>query len=220
MNLGQLRTHVRDIINEDSAVRYSDAMLNRVINRVAKMAYSKIVEQNELHFATLAQITQVSGTQEYTLPSSGGTMKVLLVERTDQGVRRQLGNIPLVLRASYMEGSILAQQFTDRWYLSGTKIGFAPIPTTSPSTPNIDIIHIPPLADLGTDAAELPLDWPDPHHNVIIFQSAMWALTRDKALAAIYAPLAQQSWDLMVEDMSSRQSQEPKRIIPVDDDYD
>lgn len=220
MNLGALRLHVRDVIGEDSAVRFLDVVLNRLINRVAKTAYAKIVEVNQNHFATLAQITQISGTQEYTLPSAGGTMKILLVERTDQGVRRPVGHIPLVQRSAYMEGSILAQGYVERYYISGTRIGFAPVPNVTASSPNIDIIHIPPLADLANDAAELPLDWPDPHHNVVIWNSVMWAVLRDKALAALYAPMAQQAWDLMVEDMSSRQSQEPPRIQPVDDDYD
>lgn len=216
MNLGAMRTMVRDILGEDSAAYWSDALLNRFINRAAKEIYARLLQMHEDYFVTSAYITYVAGTELYNLPASGDVVKVTLVERIDGTYKINLLPIPLVRKNDFQAVGIVFPTGNERFFLVGNQIGFAPIPNQSISNA-VRVWYIPSLADLGSDSANFPTEWSDLHHEVVVWGAIMRALARDKQMMEIHKPTFDRLYGMMVDDMASRQDEEPKRIIPTDD---
>lgn len=211
-----MRLMVRDLLGEDSAANWSDALINRFINRAAKEVYAQILQANEEYFATSGDITYVAAQQLYDLPNSGNVAKVLLVERIDSANKINLVNIPLVRKNDFQTTDMVLPTGNERWFLAGTKIGFAPAPTSA-LTNAVRVWYVPPLADLGADANTFSVDWTDLHHEVVVWGAFLRCLVRDKEAYAQFSPNFERLWSLLVADMEIRQTQEPQRVIPNDD---
>lgn len=211
-----MRLMVRDILGEDSAAFWSDAMLNRFINRAAKEVYATIIQFHEDYFVTSGNISYVASTELYALPNSGNVAKVVLVERVDATYKINLLPIPVVRKNDFQYSGIATPSGNERYFLVGSQIGFAPIPTTS-ITNAVKVWYLPPLADLASDSTTFAVEFTDLHHEVVAWGAVLRAAARDKQMYSLHQPHFDRLWQTMINDMTARQDQEPKKIIPIDD---
>ncbi len=105
-----------------------------------------ITAANEF-FGTLATISFVAGTQEYSLP--GNMVQLRCIERTDSDMTRMIQRdiINNRLRFEPVNGTTNPLLYTNYAYLWGNLVGFIPKPTGS-YTDNINVLYIRRLAQL------------------------------------------------------------------------
>jgi len=213
MNGTEMTTAVRDLIGEDTAAAYTDALILRQINQSYRELYAEIVEQNENYFGAIStSINFVAGTERYTLPTNS---KILYVEiTTATGIARdvRVDWVDLSRRWEYLEssGSLLYNTNTLA-YLYGNQIGILPVPTSS-VTAALRVWYVPPATAL-TGATAPPTEWSEDYHEVIVWGAFMRLLMRNKELLAENKPTFLRLRQLLLNATAKRETQEPKRIV-------
>lgn len=221
MNLGEVRTYVRTLLDEDTAAFWTDAQLNTFIQRAFLAVYTKIAQAGRGYFETTANISYVAGQELYSLAAiaSRGFVKLDLVERIDQSPAMKLLPIDISEKNNFMtfQGSNDLAGY-ERYFLSGNNLGIAPIPQSSVT--NALKLWFVPVPTLPTaDANEFPADLTDLHHEAIAQGAYMRAAQRDKQLLALVAPVYRELIEMVSVDVTQRIVQEPRTIIDTDTNW-
>lgn len=216
MNLGQIRTAVRDWIGEDTAGWFTDAMLNRQINFSMNELYADAVEASENFFVKESNISLVVGQELYALPAD--FYKLILVERVDSVVPVAVKPIDITQRSRYLYSSVNPSSLMTgetRHYLEAGSIGLVPLPTTAIA--NAILLHyVPSPTDLAADGNSPVADWPPIHHEVIAWGAVMRCTVRDKELYAKYQPTFDRLKAAFINAVQKRSTQEPRNIVDTD----
>ena len=179
-NRSDIRSVVRDVLDEDPAADWTDAELNTLVNIYYHEVYSAIVDVFENYETTTAQSNSVADQQEYSLPSD-----VLKVRRVEinydvsatnsapmralpvpiDAVRRDLANTNLGVTIN--RGPV--------YYLRGDNIGFIPVPTRA-GTNAIQIWYAPVRSDLTNDTTNIDIPYPDRDYKLIAYGAIADAL--------------------------------------------
>lgn len=77
MNRSEIRTLVREYINEPVAAFWTDASLNRLINIAMPKVHNRIKSISRYHFTTRVTFPTVAGTEYYNLPTDCKDVKML-----------------------------------------------------------------------------------------------------------------------------------------------
>ncbi len=211
MNLGDTRTYLRDLLGEASPGFWSNATLNRFIQRSFLEVYTEFTSTNEAYFATTVDIAYVSGTQLYALPAAG-IARVLLVERSDLSPIVTLNPIALVQKNDYQsQGGVTIQQGEERYYFLGNQMGFVPTPGAA-GTARIYFVPEPTLP--AVDADNYPAELTEMHHELIAWGGFIRAITKDRELLELHMPHYSRLWDLCRNDVARRQTQDNIGFIP------
>lgn len=152
MQLSDIRTHVLDLVGQDSAVNqdaFGTAFLNRVINRQWRRLYSRIADLNPEEITKTGTFSTVVDTREYNLltinsndMSDFDTLQEL--ERTVTG-----GSEPVSVAVDRVFNRGRAH-LTNRAYLRGTAtLGFYATPT---SVKDYVVHYAPRWTDLTSDS--------------------------------------------------------------------
>jgi len=83
MNLGQIRSLVREYLNEPVAALWTDANLNLHINTAVRKSTDMIKNLSRNHFTTRATFQTVSGQEYYQLPANCKDIKIVTIVSTD-----------------------------------------------------------------------------------------------------------------------------------------
>lgn len=221
MNLLQVRTYVRTILDEDVAVFWTEPQLNTFIQRSFLSVYTQIAQMNRGYFETTGFISYVAGTELYSLAgiAPNGLVKLCLVERVDLPPNQKLLAIDLSEKNDYAESSGAADsQGYERYFMSGNNIGIAPVPQAAiPNVLKLWFVPVPTLPTLDTDT--FPADLTDLHHETIAQGAYMRAAQRDKQLLALVAPVYKELLELVKADTQIRITQEPRHIIDTDKNW-
>lgn len=119
MNLGQIRTAVRDEISEPTAGFWSNAEIDRWINR----ANYDLVDAAGIESASAQTITTIDGTESYSLASDAGLVEqVELVDKTDSTEFTILRPLSLEQRDTDGKSEPVG------YYVNGTKLFVVPVP--------------------------------------------------------------------------------------------
>lgn len=222
MNLGQVRTYVRTLLDEDSAQYWSDAQLNTFINRSFLTVYTQIAQTGRGFFETTAFLNYSPGAELYPLVSIAplGFMRLSLVERVDNPPNINLLPIDISEKNDYAEtasgtGDTMGYE---KYFLSGNSIGIAPVPQVSIANV-IKLWFVPVPLQLVIDADTFPEDLTEVHQELIAQGAYMRACMRDKQLFALVQPMYQLLLEACKADTQIRIGQEPRRIIDTDKNW-
>lgn len=221
MNLGEVRTYVRTLLDEDTAAFWTDTQLNVFIQRSFLAVYTKIAQAGRGYFETTANISYVAGQELYSLATiaPNGFVKLDLVERVDQNPAIKLLPIDISEKNAFMtfQGSPDIQGY-ERYFLSGNNLGIAPIPQVAITNAlKLWFVPVPTLPTL--DASTFPTDLTDLHHEAIAQGAYMRACQRDKQLLALVAPVYRELIEAVSVDTTQRIVQEPRVIIDTDTNW-
>lgn len=216
MNRGETRTGVRDLLNEPSPGAWTNDILNRFINSAFLEVYAEMTQSNEGYFGSTFDISLVSGTQMYNMPTTNAAAaaRLLFVERRDLEVPFDLTPIPLQEKNRYERTQLLAgQEAVFRYFQFGNQIGFTPTPRiTVASAIRCYLVAMPTLpSPVGTtdDAFEWPVEITLLHHDLMVWLAFIRAITKDRELVALHMPQVSRLWDLLKVDKNRKQYQEP-----------
>lgn len=215
MNGAELRTAVRDLIGEDTAAAFSDALILRQVNLAYREIYAEIVENNENFFATTALIDYVNGTERYTLPDADKILRVEFTTALGIPADKRAVWIDLALRDDYVGqvgSSVVAEDFR-RVYLFGNTIGVVPVPTST-VTGALRVYYAPPATDL-TAGTSPPTEWKADYQEVIVWGALMRLLRRDKESMAEISPTYNRLRKLTLGAFSQRETQQPQQIVDL-----
>lgn len=221
MNLLQVRTYVRTLLDEDLAVFWSDAQLNVFIQRSFLNVYTQIAQSNRGYFETQANISYVANQQLYPLAAIAplGFVKLCLVERVD--IPPNINILPIDLS----EKNDYAQDFGEgdpqgyeKYFITGNNLGISPTPTGNiTNVLNLWFVPVPALPTMDTDT--FPPELTELHHEAIAQGAYLRAAQRDKQMYALVAPVYKDLMDMVKADTQIRITQEPRRIIDTDKNW-
>lgn len=221
MNLLEVRTYVRTLLDEDSPVLWTDTQINKFIQRSFLTVYTQIAQSQRGYFETTGFISYAAGTELYTLATMApnGFVRLSLVERVDLPPNQTLLPIDISEKNDYADvpGGSDPQGY-EKYFMSGNNLGIAPVPVSNiPNVLKIWYVPVPvlPSADGDTFPAELT----DLHHECIAQGAYMRCCQRDKQLLALVAPIYTGLLDLVKADTQIRIGQEPRRIIDTDKNW-
>jgi len=174
----QSLAYVRYLIKETTEGFWDDNELYTYMTEAEQEVFNLMMEEDEGYFQTTDDtIDYVSGTQEYDM--SGLTVvpiKIILVERTDVDPVKTIHPINIQDKLQYEPASSTTVT-DDEWegyYLSGTKIGIVPTPTTS-ATNNLKLYFIgrPSAVTSSSTVFTVPNDYNA--HQLIAVKTAIIA---------------------------------------------
>ena len=212
--------YARYLIKETTASFWADAELYVYMTEAEQEVFNLIMEEDEGYFQTTdATIDYVSGTQEYDM--SGLTVvpiKIILVERTDVDPVKTLHpiNIQDKLRYEPANSTTITDADWEGYYLSGTKIGIVPKPTTS-ATNNLKLYFIGRPADVSSSSTAFTV--PDDYgaHQLVCVKTAITAkLKGDEPVNDLRAQELKLEARLKTS-LMSRQTQEAQYINYIRD---
>lgn len=217
MTFLEMQTMLRGLLAEDSAGNWSTAFLKTLINGGAKNIWNSILEANEKYFVTSTLLNLVANTELYALPSTSRI--VVLVERVDGAQPLTLNPTTLEQKDRFQQAGALMDPQRPRWFIVANTIGFAPIPTGSTANA-IKIWYVPTYTNLVADGDTFPLDWTSDHHEVVVWETVLWAVARSKEKVDLYKPVRDDLLMKLINTVQNRQRQEPTLVEPpMPDDY-
>lgn len=170
--LSTIRTQVRSYLDETTAADWTDAELNRLINQRYHRVYSAVVEVYEDYKITTSFASLVADQQEYTLPTDLFKLRRVEInydtDNTNSTFQKATPVTSLdAIRTRLAETNISSSFLRNpTYYITGTSIGFLPIPTTS-ETNGIKYWYIPTLSDLSADASTIDIPYPERYWHLI-----------------------------------------------------
>lgn len=219
MTLLEARTELRTLLDEDSAMFWTDAQLNVFIQRSFLAVYNKIANKRRGYFETSQNVTYVAGTELYTLAAV--TVKIVLVERVDALVSRPVNLIPIDITQKndyVLPSGVDGIPGDEKYFITGNSIGIAPIPRSA-VTNALKVWYVPVPVLPSANGDSFPTELSDLHHECIVWGALMRALQRDKQALAQVAPMYADLKALLDDDTQIRIQQEPPHIIDTDPTY-
>lgn len=151
MQLGDIRTHVLDLVGQDTTVSndaFGPGMVNRMINREWRRLYSRAGDISPEEITKTGTFSTVVDTREYNLLTINSNAmsdfgKLHLVEKTISGLDEP---VPLVVDRVFQRGRTDTR---NRWYLRGTAtLGVYDTPS---AVDTITVHYAPTWTDLNVD---------------------------------------------------------------------
>lgn len=210
MQLSDIRTHVLDLVGQDSSVNqdaFTTAFLNRVINRQWRRLYSRVADLSPEEVTKTGTFDTVVDTREYNLRTvNSNDMSdfdtLHLVERTVDGVDEP---IPLTVDRVFHRGR---RDTKNRLYLRGTAtLGFYRAPD---SVKTLTVHYASRWTDLTTDtddpAATATLDpiLRESFQDIIIYRCVAHLLLSENGNPGPFLQLAEADERDMVTTLRKR----------------
>lgn len=135
MNLGQIRTSVREFLNEPFAAFWSDAVLNTWINVAVPKCTNLIKNTSRYHFTTRVTFQTVVGQDYYQLPGDCKDLKFVSVI-TDDGSELPLAQAPWPNPFLFTEDPLPTSANNDAndipagYWIVGASIRVLPVPSS------------------------------------------------------------------------------------------
>lgn len=215
MLLSDMQTLCRDALGEDVAQYWTDAMLIRAINGAMREVYAEIVQSNKGFFETTTIISSAVDTELYTFPT--GCWKINMVERSDLSPKVNILPIDLTEKNRYSRDRVGFSPGRERYFISGNKIGIAPVPDSTSYQYTVWYVPTPTLLSGASDT--LPTEFLDLHHEVIVWGALIRLAMRDRELYKLWEPNYSRLWALLKTDTQNRQVQAPMQTIDGDADF-
>mgnify|MGYP003111503270 FL=1 len=230
MNLAEIRQSVRDDIDEAEAAFWSDALLNRYINRSYRWCRSHISQLDEEFFQRTYEFTYPGGSREASLVSMGLPREPLsfvilsdITNDNDQGVK--LDHITMSEAEEFYQsfdertGVSSTRVYGPSYYLSGDAggqrtMGYRPVPSTSRSL----------RAVVKTQTNELTRDQdrpdiPEDFHEAIILRAVILAKKREEAPVVDYERELARVMETAMMTLDGRHADNAHRVIVTDSEF-
>lgn len=192
MTKGQIRTAVRQAIDDPQSKRWSDANLDVLITLVWDTLFQALNDTFDTYTLTENTATTDGAGRHccYYPFGSYNLYRFIRVTRTSDGAellpKLPTDNIPGSLWYFHANGNLNTGLLT-----TGVTIQYSYVPTR--------------FVDLATDATNLPPEYPAGHESALIYVAASWALTKgDAESMAQVARVADMAVDIMVTHIARR----------------
>lgn len=190
---GQVRTAVRQAIDDPNSKRWSDANLDILITLVEDTMFQAIIDSFDYF---------TSQTDATLTPSGTGTVDIT-------GLTKRFYRIQLVSRNSdgvQLQPKLMIESVPQPAYdLRGTLLTTTPA-VTGASSLSVTYAYLPlRFTDLASDVTPLTSEYPEGHESALIYTSASWAMTKgDAENMAQIGRLADVSVDALLTHISRR----------------
>lgn len=175
----KMLTILTDLIKDSNDPFWSDAELYRYLTMGQNKVMSKIVEMDQNFFEYTEYVSYVADQEQYDLPTDIFMGKLICAEYVDsQGNKSKISKIKKSSRNDYAirSGTYNGLNYaTPVYYLTGMKICFLPIPTSTEAN-KVLLTYVQELDDIdaGTDSG-----LPSAFHNLVIYEAALIAKSKD-----------------------------------------
>lgn len=167
--LAQLRTRVREKVDEDTAAFWSDTLINNQLNESYRYYWAFILKLHESYFNLIANISfDANSAGEYGLPS--GSFKIRLISRV-------LANEKIPLRYHERYETAIAKTLGNATYnlptyrFRGSKILFEPAPDYS-ETNAIEIEYTKTLTNLSATQS-IDSEFPELGEDCVVLRAVL-----------------------------------------------
>jgi hypothetical protein len=182
MQLSTLRTHVHDLIGQDSATAtdsFPNARVDRWLNRSAIHLAEIIAQHAPEELTKTGSLSVVAGTREYNIVDSfSDFLDLHLVERSVTGSDEP---VPMVVDRTWQRGDI---DIPDRLYLRSHFLGFYVTPSEAMT---LTVHYRPAIAAMSSDTHDLAsLSFQTPRireafANAIVYRTAYHLLMSENS---------------------------------------
>lgn len=178
MNRSQLRSLVRDYLNEPSAAFWSDATLNNFLNVAVRRVHNRIKSMSRYHFTTRVTFATTANSGYYHLPANCKDLK--MVARLDSDGQEIFLDLapwphPNQWSESELRGLTTMDGVPSIYWVVGSSLRLLPVPT---SALTIRLYYEARLTDLADDQATPDFD--EDYHDLAAKWAAIEASTKDE----------------------------------------
>lgn len=171
MNLGQMRAKARILLDESSAVFWSDDEINWYVNIAYKQYYQHLVFSDFNRLRTTGLLSIVSGTETIALPT--GCLSAAMLERVFD-----TKTIPLEYKERFEAPNLTSgadtSYYLPTWTVRGANIVLEPTPSASFSN-GLKIHYYPEPTEMTVDANTPDAGFISTWHDMLPVKAAILA---------------------------------------------
>jgi len=213
--VADLVTEVRDNVSEFTEEYFTDARILRWLNRAHQSVYNELGTLGKKFFVTTTTLNLVKDQTEYTLPSD--FKKVIYIARIKDAGGTLLDKPISIDKISLLDKDAYLYRRLERWnpgycYISGSKIGFSPIPSVN-ETGTIQLLYLPLPTKLTTGGT---FQIPSEHGNLLVLYASYMALRSEKESGEMFLRDYQQELLRMKHDLATRNQSWPDNLRSTD----
>ena len=208
MNRGEIRTLVREHVNEATAGFWSDATLNTHINTANKKLNATIAALDEDFFTVSATFSTAATTKSYSLPSDFRFMRRLeRYNASDPNDIVKIDEIRFPRTEMGNEWPFGANGEPRRYVLRGNQIDLYPIPDAVYTLR----IYYDQRQETFSDDSDTPTS-PADFHEMIAIYAAILAKQKNNEDASVLATLYSDQEDLLISAIVGRKSADGQTV--------
>lgn len=171
MNLSEMRTMCRNLLNEDTPGFWSNAKLNAYLNLAAQRVYSIISSTREDFFTSSATFQTAAGVKSYTMPPDCRYIRRLeIYDPNDTSFIIKMDELRFPRIEANGDWIFIEKGQPQRYYIVGTHFDLYPIPA---SVFQMRMFYDVRQTDLAADSSvsSVPVDF----HDMIVFWACVLA---------------------------------------------
>jgi hypothetical protein len=208
MNRSELRSMVRNLLNETSAGFWTDAQLNSYINLSVQRLNSIISATREDYFTVSATFVTTPGTKSYNFPSDCNYIRRMeIYSTTDSSDIVKIDELKWPRSEAGGDWPFAQTGQPQRYTIVGTHFDLLPIPDNGYP---IRVYYDARKADLSTDAQSpsSPLDY----HDMIVYWDCLLAKKQNEDDDTGFASLFNARKVELIEMLINRGGEDPKIV--------
>lgn len=198
----QLRTRVRQYLDETNEAYWTDVEINNWINQSYFYYYNWIVQSFEGYFTKDILINIVAGQAKYPVPSD--FFKVKLLEQVIENKTQPLTYFDRLDSPNYTSGigEVFAVNFTYRF--EGRNIVLEPTPTSN-LTGGLRLEYISTPTGMSTDGSSPDSDFLEMWEEAIVIKAALSCKAKEEAVVGSGSDLSSlqqmlQGWEQIIKE--------------------
>lgn len=182
MNLGDIRTNARDLLDESTASYWPDAQLNRFINRAYRYYWMWLIEQNVPGILKTTTLNIVADTATIALPSD--FVKARLVERVFDSYTVPLRYFERYDTINRTDGTSVNDiiGYLPDYHFVGSNLVLEPTPSDS-QTGGIKLTYYYIPTELSSDSDVPNPMLPSLYHDLLVYGCVMDAKRKEESVA-------------------------------------
>jgi hypothetical protein len=211
--LANLRTKVRQFIDEKQQANFSDSDINWAINTAQQEVATEISLVDEQYFVnpTPTVITSVAGTRFYALAAD--VWKVIRLEDVTTGLRIDFDNFSNLnnFYQNVIPPIVASSQMGYNASIVGNSFAFTPTPSTNGI--QAQYWYVPILQDMTSDSdtSVLPRNFVD----LLPIKAAIDMIIEDEGDTSALERMYSRRWAQMIKATRNRQQQNPRGVTRV-----
>jgi hypothetical protein len=208
MNLSEIRTTCRQLLNEDTPGFWSDAKLNAYINLAAMRVNSIISSTREDFFTQSATFATVAGQKSYTLPEDCRFIRRMeMYDSSDSSSIIKMDELRFPRTEANGDWMFVANGQPQRFYVIGNHFDLFPIPEGTFQMRMFYDVRQVQLAT-NTDVPSVPLDF----HDMIVFWACVLAKKQNEDDDAGFVALFNMRKEELIETIVHRAGEDARTV--------
>lgn len=200
MNLGTMRTNIRNLINEPSAGFWTDVQLNSYINMAVERMNSIISTERQDYFTVSATFTALQNVRDYSFPSDCKYIRRMeIYDTADPNNITKIDELKFPRLEANGDWLFTQNGQPQRYIIRATQFAIEPIPDDNYPM-RIYYDQIQPALAVDTDVPTGPVDF----HDMIVYWAAFLAKKQNQEDDMGFANLFDKRKAEMIETLINR----------------